>query len=433
MSGYSEKKRSLVLRDDPYRGFNGRNRDKPNQSTGWDNRGRFRATGTQVTGSEGHPWTNKGFKGADIGGPFRTEKKYYEEDRSLTPSPLYEFDYTNHNGVNWYYFGPLYAVNPNDVGSAPFPPSAESSDSALDAWGTKAISLCKPTNSIADLSTALGELMREGLPSLLGANLWETKLRDIRASGNEYLNVTFGWLPLVADIRKTAYAVRESDKILSQYERDAGRLVRRTFEFPPEKSIGNVEILYPGGASLGDPYHPEFHTLGQYSPYTTALTTGLGKLTRTRTTEIRRWFSGAFRYYLPTGYDSRSKMARAALLADKLYGVSVDPETLWNLTPWSWALDWVGNIGDVISNTSDFLTDGLVMPYGYMMEHSIVKDTYTRHDLPFKRYGKTTLSLHKITEVKKRRPATPFGFGLTYDGLSTKQKAILAAIGLTRF
>jgi hypothetical protein len=38
----------------------------------------------------------------------------------------------------------------------------------------------------------------------------------------------------------------------------------------------------------------------------------------------------------------------------------------------------------------------------------------------------------KSTTVKQRLPATPFGFGLTFDGLSTKQKAILTALGITR-
>lgn len=429
MSGYFTKKRDLVLRDDAYHEYNGR----LGGATAWDLRGRCRVFGKQITASEGHPWNEfSSYKGQDVGGPFRTEKKYIEENRSDpgAENPLYDFQYTNSNGVTWIYQGPVYPVTPHDVAAAPFPTSIESSDATLDAWGTKAIALCKPTNSVANLAVGTAELIREGIPKMAGHALWQTRLRDIRATGNEYLNIVFGWQPLVSEILDAAKAMSNSEKILAQYERDAGRVVRRQYEFPSEKTI----TVFPDIQPKGDPWIPAVHTpLGQYSPYTVTPVTGQGRITKVRTTEVSRKFSGAFSYYLPTGYDSRSKIQRAALLADKLYGISLTPEVLWNLTPWSWATDWFFNMGDVMSNVSDYLVDGLVLRYGYIMETTIVKDTYTCHDLPFKRYGKTTIAFSKITQVKKRRPATPFGFGLTYDGLSTKQKAIMAAIGITRF
>lgn len=413
MSSIRKRKRTLVLRDDTWRSY---------LAGLYDRTGRFRVLGFQETESEGHPWADKGFTGEDIGGPFRTISQYVDDKREADkghPNPLYNLvdgAYEHH--------GPLYPINPN---GAYRPPSAESDDVTLDAWGTKAIALCKPTSPVVDLSVALGELIREGLPSIIGAQTWKTRAGDSRAAGGEYLNVQFGWLPLISDVRKAAYAVRESDKILAQYERDAGRLVRRNYEFPLEKSIQELTPLenvepFTGGNSLRAPHYKNW-----------PLTADQRRVYRTRETTIRRWFSGAFTYYIPTSYDSRSNIARHAALADKLYGVSVDPETLWNLAPWSWALDWFGNVGDVVSNVSDFLTDGLVMRYGYMMEHSIVKDTYTLPSPLKEKYGNGAISCSFFTEVKKRRPATPFGFGLTYDGLSTKQKSILAAIGLSRW
>jgi hypothetical protein len=36
------------------------------------------------------------------------------------------------------------------------------------------------------------------------------------------------------------------------------------------------------------------------------------------------------------------------------------------------------------------------------------------------------------TTVKKRIKANPFGFGLSWDGLSTIQKTIVAALGISR-
>jgi hypothetical protein len=41
-------------------------------------------------------------------------------------------------------------------------------------------------------------------------------------------------------------------------------------------------------------------------------------------------------------------------------------------------------------------------------------------------------NLRYSVEAKQRIRASPFGFGLTESGLSTKQKLILAALGITR-
>jgi len=73
------------------------------------------------------------------------------------------------------------------------------------------------------------------------------------------------------------------------------------------------------------------------------------------------------------------------------------------------------------------------MRYGYIMEHSIVRDTYIH-------IGPTGFKDPKVfcepytftTEVKLRRRATPFGFGLNLSSLTNQQKAILAALGLSR-
>jgi hypothetical protein len=209
-----------------------------------------------------------------------------------------------------------------------------------------------------------------------------------------------------------------ADKVLAQYERDAGRVVRRRYRFPTKTSIsesvvatGQVAQLLFDNATLRDGTS--------------------GKLTRIRETEYRQWFSGAFTYYLPIGYESRNALARVAAEASTLLGLSLTPDVLWELTPWSWAVDWFSNAGDVIHNISRFADHGLVMRYGYMMEHSICKDTYIleRSGLA----GNVPVApLTLVTETKQRRPANPFGFGLTWEGLSSFQAAILAALGITR-
>jgi hypothetical protein len=127
-------------------------------------------------------------------------------------------------------------------------------------------------------------------------------------------------------------------------------------------------------------------------------------------------------------------MARLALEAKKLLGLSLTPDTVWNLTPWSWMVDWVSNAGDVVSNISDALFDGLVLRYGYMMEHTLTSDEYffvgPTGFQPTNGPRPSSITLHH--EVKKRVKATPYGFGLTWTSFTTRQLAILAALGITR-
>jgi hypothetical protein len=115
-----------------------------------------------------------------------------------------------------------------------------------------------------------------------------------------------------------------------------------------------------------------------------------------------------------------------------LLGLELTPESLYNLTPWSWAIDWVSSLGSVISNLEDYQRYGLVMPYGYAMEHTVVQDTYYWVGPTSLKAGYIPTPIRLTTEVKKRVRANPFGFGLTWSALDRTQQAILAALGLSR-
>lgn len=381
--------------------------------------------GTQITVSEGHPFQGRRKATGDIGGDFFTQRSYPVLNRpDQAAKRVTKFsDGTTHTTQ---FTGAVFPVQPESVS---YPPPMNSSNAELNAWGAKAIARCKPTNSVADVSVAIAEIMREALPSMLGIHTWKARNRkiddDLRKAGKplsqDYLNLQFGWKPLVSEIRSVADALSRAEDILSQYERDSGRMVRRKYHFPTSGSRSETTTNFGVGAFYG----PSSSDLSD--------ATYRGDLVRVREKTQRRWFSGAFTYYLPSGYDSRSAMARNALMAKKLLGTTPTPDTLWNLAPWSWAIDWFTNTGDVISNLTDWAYDGLLMRYGYIMEHTYVRDTYTLvrgTGLIDRSVSVPPFSL--VTETKIRRRANPFGFGLTWDGLSPFQLSIAAALGLTR-
>jgi hypothetical protein len=393
-----------------------------------------RKIGDQVTDSEEHPqWKAKRKQGdlEDIGGDFFSQKHYAEGKPSNVSVDCLAFDLGQLRYRINHIRGPAWCI---DARNYSFPPSLSSTDAQLDALGATAIARCKPTRSKANVGVALGELIREGIPKIVVSG-WHDRARNLQTGkhvqpehvvSDNYLAYQFGLKPLGQEIGTFAAEVIRADQLLAQYERDAGNVVRRRFTFSPKhEETQQGPAFTSASAVMGSPQ------AGSTNPELTS--TQLGELQVTRVVTQKRWFSGAFTYYLPSWYDARSEMSRNALLAKEILGVDLDLETLWNLAPWSWAVDWFSNAGDVISNINSMVEDGLIMRYGYMMEHTIVKDTYTRkYRNHFRGGGILDSHVTLVTETKIRRRANPFGFGLTWSGLSTFQKSIIAALGISK-
>jgi len=253
---------------------------------------------------------------------------------------------------------------------------------------------------------------------------WKNGIENLLKRGaDDYLNFQFGLAPIAADVASFASVVSRFNVLVKQYERDAGKVVRRKWSFEPIRTETYATLAAGNGPSLPGA------SSGVYAAYTDD---PQGRVILSRKTEIRRWFSGAFTYYLPVGYYSRNKALSFSTQASKLFGLEPTPETLWNLAPWSWAVDWITSAGDVVSNISDWSTDGLVMRYGYLMEHASAVDTYYwRGSI---KYGASPPSPVVVSHSsKQRRRANPFGFGLTWGGLSPRQLAIAASLGISRW
>jgi len=373
-------------------------------------------TGTQTTVSRGNPWPPKkgGFHGA-VGGDFTTTKSYVE---SKIPKQRLK---GKHNDANLY--TPMYeggvCTSPLGGGAISWPSDISSSDSELNVIGATAVARCKPTNSIANVTVFLGELLHEGLPRVQASRDWLRATTAARAAGDDYLNAAFGWKPIQNDIQNIVQAIGATDSALAQFQRDSGRLVRRRYQFPTETSSSDTTLTFDSG------YVPGF------GPVSDFLETS-GTRIRTVETERRKWFSGAFTYYMPDDLKGSSFITKLRAEAELSFGLALTPENVWNLAPWSWAVDWFSNTGDVLSNISDANRYGLIMPYGYVMEHSINKHTYSLKGSKFWNSQRGVPSITLVTEVKKRRQANPFGFGVQWSGLDSFQLSILAALGLSR-
>jgi len=418
----------IRVRDQPYPGWSGilsyralEDPDYGNSLTG----GHPGFMGVQVTESENHPlwrmsrrYESAEFQG-DVGGAFLMRRQYVETPEgafSRNLSARFKDPRTGNTIVGHYKGG----IIPSGIPASPFAAFEPSNTAELEAYGTTAIARCKPVSSVASAANTLIELYHEGIPHLLGSLLWQERTNRARGAGSELLNYEFGFKPLANDIAKFAYGVVYFDKIMRQHERDLGRIVRRRYSFPPSVSI--TEQVVREGYWLGAmfPDSTLFFKLDADTEGQTVLVTE---------TSVNRWFSGAFTNYVP-----HHEAFGALSDAQQLLGLEITPEVLWNAAPWSWAVDWFTNAGDVISNLQSFEIDGLVLRYGYIMEHKVTRRTYY-HRGPTNRWWGSSMvpqPITFVTETKRRIRATPYGFGINEGSLSLRQNAIVAALGLSR-
>lgn len=276
-------------------------------------------------------------------------------------------------------------------------------NASLRGWGTSMIAQSEPTQSEYSLVTGLTEIIKEGFPSWIGSSLFRERVKNARSAGDEYLNQEFGWKPLVADLKAFTKAVMKSDELISQYRRDSSQKVRRSRDMGAETTVevGTARRCYTEPRVASFPGHV------------------------IRSTYYNKRFSGAFRYYVPET-PAVKYTNKFTLEARKLHGVELTPEVVWNLAPWSWALDWLGNTGDVMHNISALGRDALVMEYGYV---TAVSKGVT--DIRANVWGQT-LTRTVTDKSYLRLTASPYGFSSSWDGLSPRQLAIVAALGLTK-
>lgn len=322
----------------------------------------------------------------------------------------------NANPTYYHYWG--VAVPPNiDSYLKGFKPSDD-----LAAWGDGSSygatgwNKAKPGKPGASFAQFIGEL--RDLP-----RMFRLRVREFKDLGSQYLNYQFGWRPFLNDLCKFLDTTQKMQARYAFLRRNNGRPMRRrcTVKWDAETTTVNTTSR-PIVATTS-------HSV--VSPQTSALPT----VTVSDFDYV--WFEGVFRFYIPDlGYKPTSR------LAAQMYGAYPSPSVVWELVPWSWLADWFANVGDVMSNLSPSeAADGLAASYAYVMRHRSRTVTYSGDTQYYSKVnwdtGAKTMSSASATwkvvwETKTRTAASPYGFGLTWDGFSLRQLAILAALGISR-
>lgn len=310
-------------------------------------------------------------------------------------------------------------------------------EAIMFALGGTGISRVRPGKPEVDLATAIGELRFGGLPQIIG-NSWRKAydLRSIaRESGNEYLNLQFGWAPLIRDLEDLCKVVLSTRELLEAHEKQLDKLLTRGTKF--NDTIETSSTLTKASNMAN-------YDLLAATPYGSAISLLRTNHSVVPPVEITRkvtksYLRAGFRFYYPEIQTALVELQKFEANANLLLGTRLDPEVLWNLQPWTWLIDYVVNFGDVLGNLSAIISDGLVMQYAYVMrEVEVDKEIYFPRGL-FVRSSSAVyvptgqpFSVHQRYHRKMRAKASPFGFGLTYEDFTPSQLAILAALGISR-
>lgn len=355
----------------------------------------------------------------DYGHEFWSEKTTlnYHNPRviaSCRTSPL--FGYLRYEGPIWPFSGtpkpPIYTL-----------PTANQ----INVDGANLIGKAIPTKAEASLATFMGEL-RERFPQIPAA-VFRSRGLNTRSAGGEYLNYEFGVKPFINDLEKMAKSVLQANKIVKQMRRDSDKIVRRrrslaqssTHTTVPQSELTNMfGLAFPKNVSGYDT--------------TSSLFTTLPELVATDTVYSNVWFAGAFSFHLSEADTFLGNMGEYEQLANQLLGTRFNASTVYELTPWSWLIDWYSNLGTFVSNVEALSSDSLVLRYGYVMHETRASRLYERVGL-FSHpggIGPSRISATYDFTRKSRTRATPYGFGVDVANMSARRWAILGALGMTK-
>jgi len=291
--------------------------------------------------------------------------------------------------------------------------------------GAEFIAQTIPTRSHASVAQFAGEL-REGLPDILGFD-WKKSMSFRPDRDGGYLAAQFGWIPFIRDLTKMFEAVVNSQQILESYVRNSanfGSTVRRLRESEPEVIIVSDDTtnrVYPNNVESSNTYIDSLMRDFGGLPY-------VNNVRRFHTNTVQWKFSARYMYSVPEADGLLGRLHNYVDKANHLLGIRLTPDVLFELTPWSWLLDWQSDVGAIMTNATAFSQDSLAMQYGYVMKSEIDEVTYLSDPLMLDGNTPITLTTSYRTEYKSRWQASPYGFGTDFNSLKQNQLDTLIAL-----
>lgn len=334
-------------------------------------------------------------------------------------------------------------------------PSKLPTSRVISAWGAVGWSATYPLHPVYQLGVSLIELkdlpgmvhqtkeffqqMRKlpftKVPRTVGEFFADLKKGAVESSGH-YLNLQFGWVQFVQDLRFLLQRNAKIRKKMAWLRKQNGKPTKVSMKL----DNGSDSTDIPRSTIPVSTVWPQNVATYIWDPYTTTSISNPVRLD----TKYNIWFEAKWRFWIPELSPwAALNMRDHTRLEAELMGLSLDPAIIYKVIPWTWLVDWFSNVGSVLTNITRGAHHQVVAEYAYVMcEESydyITRGNVTIHNGVGSSSGgwkSPSIHLEPVTtvryEFKQRVAANPYGFGITYASLSAYQWSILAALGLSR-
>jgi hypothetical protein len=297
-----------------------------------------------------------------------------------------------HNNANNYWEN--YRVDFLDVTSFDHLGPLLGQDRSNADYATQAAARTNPSRPYVDIPVNILEL------GGLTRKIYDTGRNAYQHFANANLAYQYGIAPLVGDLVK----LTNFQDQLSRRMGEIGRLA---------SSTGLRRTVSVGGWSRVEKYNAVMQS-NQYF--------WTDEITQTTVESIKvhcRWLPEA-------SFSSIDPAGRERLAMRSLLGLTLDHSTLWEAMPWSWLIDWAGNVGDY------FKANRNLIPATLSGVH-VMRETMTTHigkGVSFGAAGKQSPVNVKVIS-KSRAPSfvAPIAH---FPFLSGNQMGILASLAVTR-
>lgn len=296
-------------------------------------------------------------------------------------------------------------------------PNASINPLEVDSWlerastfGAQAWRMFSPDKPTADLSQFWIEL--RDIRSQFSKS--QAVFKTLKDAANSYLGYEFGWMPFLRDIEKLIKAINNLDAIVARMVKNNGKWQRR-------HGVVKELVDSTGSIAMGNLIQPIL--TGEFYP---GAVTSSGAMSIDKVDQT--WFEARMKYYLPY-LENPSKLDCAKLLA-KIVGLDFSkPLLYWKVFPYSWLIDWFGNMSHLIQGMESLLSTELTAKYAYVMDERVKTVELSQYQ-PLKCDESIDLKTTYTLRSKERASVNPMGFGPLTITLSPKQAAILAALGI---
>jgi hypothetical protein len=316
-------------------------------------------------------------------------------------------------------------------------------ESQLHQGASDAIQAISPFKAVGGVFATLIELVRGDVPGILTSlrkhmtlitQMKASGIKDAsKALGSEYLNNVFGWTPIIKDIQAAITVLTGIDSLLfpddstrRSHKRTLSSGAHQLDGFP---TMGMFPPFWPGMSWDDMTINPR---IAPVNPVTYGIGVMSGTFGLSYTDSL--WTTARFATGATPNSHNNGNLDRVI----DLLGLEITPALVWELTPWSWLIDYFTNIGKVIENLSNLGLSNTILNYAYTTYrretlHTVSVDPrYMTSSYPGSSFKGNGWNFTMTSDSKVRIAASPFGFGIAGDSLSANQLAILTALGLAR-